>query len=275
MAARTTYKLDATRTFGIEIEAYGVNPMTVCQSLNAAGIACQVEGYNHATSTGWKIVSDSSIVGSNSFELVSPPLAGADGIAQVTTVCQVLQTLGVQVNRSCGLHVHHDANDLSLNAWKNLSKLYLKYEATLDSLLPRSRRMGSNNYCKALRSRFASITDGFAAIDQAGDLRRLASLLEGMDRYHTLNLTAFWRHGTVEVRHHSGTIEAEKILHWVSLTQCLVLRAIERDDIKLRFTGLSALTEKGWNVNHTHSRPSNTTILFYEQRQAAFAAQGR
>ena len=270
--ARTTYKLSETRTFGIEIEAYGVERSVLCDALRTAGIACQDHGYSHATTDHWKIVSDSSIQGENTFELVSPPLKGADGIRQVETVCAVLHTLGVKVNKSCGLHVHHDANDLSLDHWKNLVKYYIKYEATLDTLVPSDRRQGGNSYCKALRANFASIKDAFKAIDRATTLRELSEIVCGNNRYYTLNMTAFWRHGTVEVRHHSGTVEADKILHWVSLTQCLVTRAMESATVRLHGTDLKAVCAKGWAVKPGFtSKPSTTTATYYAARQTALA----
>lgn len=271
MAARTTYKLSATRTYGIEIEAYGVDKAQVAAFLNAAGIPCTIEDYNHETRATWKIVSDGSISGTNPFELVSPPLCGQDGARQIEIVCRVLNDLGVQVNHSCGLHVHHGANDLTLNDWQNLAKLYLKYEATLDTLLPVSRRAGQNQFCAALRTQFSSLDEAFRIIDRATTLEALADLLCRRVRYYTLNLMAFWRHGTVEVRHHSGTIDAAKILHWVSLTQCLILRAMERTSISRKGTDLAAICIPWSTSAARHSKPSRATAAFYANRQATFA----
>lgn len=221
--ARTAHKVNESRTFGIEIEAFHCDKYTLCAALNTAGIACFVESYNHETRYGhWKLVPDGSIMGEQSFELVSPPLRGAAGLAQVQTVCRVLADCGAHVNKSCGLHVHHDANDLTIGQWKNLCKYYTKYEATLDSLLPVSRRANNNSFCASLLGYDGIISETFAKIDRATDLHSLANLLCGQSRYYKLNLMAFWRHGTVEVRHHSGTIEYEKIAAWVSLTQGLL-----------------------------------------------------
>ena len=275
--ARAGHKVNESRTFGIEIEAYNVDKHTLCAALNAAGVACFVETYNHETRYGhWKIVPDGSIQGMQSFELVSPPLKGQAGLNAIKTVCRVLAACGAKVNKSCGLHVHHDANDLTLNAWKNLCKYYMKYEETLDTLLPWSRRANNNgttpdgryehqNFCQSLRLQFATLRDGFVAIDRATDLRSLASILCAQDRYYKLNLMAFWRHGTVEVRHHSGTVDYEKIAAWVSLTQGMLERACARASVKA--SGRTAIDQ----ICH-RMHLAEHTVKFYTARQTAMAA---
>ena len=90
------------RKFGIEIEAYNVDKTALARALNAAGILCAVEGYNHQTRGHWKIVSDGSLQGYNTFELVSPILEGNNGLIQVEVVCQVINTLNARINTSCG-----------------------------------------------------------------------------------------------------------------------------------------------------------------------------
>jgi len=74
------------RRFGVEFEAYNVTKSVLCRALNAAGIACEVETYNHTTRRHWKIVTDSSLSGNNTFELVSPiPMQLYKGLQRLTT----------------------------------------------------------------------------------------------------------------------------------------------------------------------------------------------
>lgn len=42
------------------------------------------------------------------------------------------------------------------------------------------------------------------------------------------------RHGTIEFRHHSGTIEATKILAWVKMTRAIVERGAETKRVSVR-----------------------------------------
>ena len=71
-----TAALDYTfnRKFGIEIEAYNCSRERLARELREAGIEVTVESYNHTTRPHWKLVTDSSINGNDTFELVSPIL---------------------------------------------------------------------------------------------------------------------------------------------------------------------------------------------------------
>ena len=58
------------------------------------------------------------------------------------------------------------------------------------------------------------------------------------NRFRKLNLTSFWRHGTVEFRHHQGTVEPQKAEFWVKL--CLRMVAAASED-NLTLTSESTL----------------------------------
>ena len=72
-----------TRKFGIEIEAYNCTREKLASELRSAGIDVAVEGYNHTTRNHWKLVTDSSLTGNNTFELVSPVLEGEAGLKEL------------------------------------------------------------------------------------------------------------------------------------------------------------------------------------------------
>lgn len=198
-----TEQIITNRTYGIEIEAYNIDRHILAQAMNEAGIETVVEGYNHVTRNHWKIVTDASLQGNKTFEIVSPILRGENGLDQIRTVCRVLNEKNAKVNRSCGLHVHHDAHDFKARNFENLFILYRRAEKTIDSFMPISRRGNNNRFCRSIK-------------DHDGTRRLFA------DRYYKLNLSSFHRHGTVEFRQHSGTVEAEKIINWVILTQKMV-----------------------------------------------------
>ncbi|MBL7997464.1 MAG: amidoligase family protein [Candidatus Kapabacteria bacterium] len=206
-----------THKFGVEIEAHGVNKEKLIRALNTAGIECVGESYNHETRNHWKVVSDNSLSGDNPFELVSPPLVGQEGLNQLQIVCRVLNDMGAMVNKSCGLHIHFDANGFDLNTWKNLYLNYAELEESLDSILPASRRANTNNYCKSIKTR------GYrTAISGANSLREIEDAITSRSRYYKLNTQSFWRQRTVEFRQHSGTVEYEKISNWILLLAQLI-----------------------------------------------------
>jgi hypothetical protein len=47
-----------------------------------------------------------------------------------------------------------------------------------------------------------------------------------MDRYRALNFNAYAKYGTVEVRQHQGTLNADKIINWVKFGQSVIAAAV-------------------------------------------------
>ena len=180
--------------------------------LREAGIEVTVEGYNHTTRPHWKLVTDSSLNGNDTFELVSPILVGEAGLRELEKVCWVLELCDVKVNGSCGLHVHIDAAGFSMETWRNLALSYKHLEPVIDRFMPASRR--DNYYCKGL---------GHVSDETIRSARTVDELKNRIgNRYHKVNLEAYSRHKTVEFRQHSGTTNFTKMRNWVLFLHKLV-----------------------------------------------------
>lgn len=209
-------QLDYTfnRNFGVEIEAYNCTRERLARELRAAGISVQVEGYNHTDHADhWKLVTDSSLHGNNTFELVSPILHGEAGIDELEKVCWVLELCDVKVNDSCGLHIHMDAHDFTMDTWRNLAISYKRLEPVIDAFMPGSRR--NNRYCKSL----SGISETAISRSQTiNDLRRVFH----SDRYHKVNLEAYARHCTVEFRQHGGSTNFTKMSAWIHFLEKMI-----------------------------------------------------
>lgn len=225
-----------THKFGIEIEAYNCSREKLARELRDAGIRVAVEGYNHTTTEYWKLVTDSSLQGSETFELVSPVLVGEAGLKELEKVCWVLDICDAKVNDSCGLHVHLDAAGFDLDTWKNLALTYKHLEHLIDAFMPGSRR--NNTYCKSL----TGVSD--ERIKSAGTIDDLQGVFNN-DRYHKVNFEAYSRHRTVEFRQHSGTTNFTKMENWVRFLNGLIIFA-KRSSLPNRMTleGLPFLDEK-------------------------------
>lgn len=204
------------RRFGVEFEAFGVNMSTLSDALNAAGIYTVIENYNHTTRRHWKIVTDASINGRQGFEVVSPILEGEAGIEEMKKVCRVLNECGAKVNRSCGTHVHIDAQSIGLRTWKNIYINYARLENVIDSFMPLSRRKNNNFYC----SGFSEISNFEDKIELARSLREIENFF--CSRYFKINPKSYARHNTIEFRQHGGTVDFEKISNWVRFLSNLI-----------------------------------------------------
>jgi len=205
------------RPFGVEIEFIGSMPQ-VAAAMTAVGLNCELRSYDHTTSrTAWKVVPDGSVWQGG--ELVSPVLVGENGREQIRQACQALRDAGATFNRSTGLHVHHQATDLTERAFGRLFRFWYNGQDAIDELVSRSRRDGANTFCRRLSG--AEVTE----LESLSNLNRsyLRSTLRGDSdrRYRTLNVMAYLKYGTIEVRQHQGTGNAEKILNWVAFGQAM------------------------------------------------------
>lgn len=240
-------EFDRSRTYGVEIENCGTYEQMreVATLLTSRGLTTHLQGYNHLTQSYWKIVSDSSC----GYELVSPILRGDDGLRQIKMVCDAVNEVGVKVNRKCGLHVHHGASDLSVQHFRNLYCLYIRYEDTIDSMMPVSRRENNNHYCKSMK--VAHMISG-STVDKTVEAIRKARTISDLDalygtRYVKLNVQSYVRHGTIEFRQHSGTTDFDKIENWVKFTSAMIVKAktsnvrTRRVDSQDTWAGLKAM----------------------------------
>lgn len=208
-------------TFGVELELImprGMSHAQLASHIAVGGVPCVSEVYNHSVRNHWKVVTDGSLGDYyRGAEVVSPVLQGQEGFEATRKVCQTLTRLGCKVNRKCGLHVHVGVRNEQIDFFKRLARLYQVAETAIDQVLAPSRRGYSNVYCQPVRVN--------SALDHATTVSQVASTVSS-SRYCKLNLHSFARHGTVEFRQHQGTVEGDKVIHWVQfcLRMCLGAR---------------------------------------------------
>lgn len=200
--------------FGIEIEMMfpnGVDFDEVISYMKTAGIKVKSEEYNHTTKKHWKFVTDGSLSYSGMYgrELVSPPLpfeeSSFEEIRKITKLCR---DKGAKIKSCCGLHVHIDATGAKPSLINKIIERYGKYEDKFDSIMPSSRRQNNNSYCQSVKNRA-----------MRGDPVTIDAIPLSGGRHYKVNINSFVRQGTIEFRHHSGTLNADKIINWVKLVQ--------------------------------------------------------
>lgn len=105
-------------------------------------------------------------------------------------VCDALKTVDARVNDSCGMHMHFDARRRDAEImFNNITRIL----PVLQGMVPIARR--ANRYC------------------QPNDSTSL-SASQGRGRYFAVNPESYNKYKTIEVRLHSGTVNAIKILNW-------------------------------------------------------------
>jgi superfamily II DNA or RNA helicase len=202
-----------------------------------------IEGYAGVGSTltkdvrVWNVEFDSSA----GWEVTSPVLQDAEGFFEVDAACAVLSAvageLGLKVNHNTGTHVHLGWLGEGAAEVRRALKLARLFEPALASLVSPSRVAAfsrgeyrldyPNPYCRPLAEVFSESV--LARTPSLSTIRALANAEDA--RYVTFNVRPLDHQQTVEVRMHNGTLEARKILLWLSLWAQILWAAEHRERI--------------------------------------------
>lgn len=204
--------------FGIEIECWSPKNITDLAAVMQTKIKkARINAYR-SNNNSWGIVTDGSLAdgptGMYGLELVSPIMdtSKASDLNMLQKVCDTLQKLGCTVDWHCGLHVHVDATDLSMDHIKSIFNRYVQFENIIDNMMPQNRR-GELYYARS----------GKNVADNVQNVQTKAALGAVLPhRYFKVNLQALDRHSTIEFRQHSGSINANTIINWVSFLEQFV-----------------------------------------------------
>lgn len=173
------------RKFGIELETHSCDDYRQLKgkTLFGAKYDCSVRG----------------------MEFFTPILYGDEGLTEVENFCRWADEHGYTVNDDCGYHLHLDMRDETTVQLRHVAYAYAKSYVAWRGLVSEYRACDSF-YCHAPRYSASAIRDCRGSI---------ASFFSDSDRYNYLNLQAYSKHKTFEVRLHDGTLHAKTIMYWI------------------------------------------------------------
>jgi hypothetical protein len=224
------------RKFGVEIEMHFRDLMGSRGSMaEKARILLSEGGFGH-----WFRGRNNTIGHDGSgIEIRTPPLAGADGFAELKACMDLLAANDGACNLQDGMHVHHDAPEFKDNI-ELLTRLVRSWVANRDKIVkfvaPNREVSGA---CSAWRpvdiedikyigtpgkpTRMEEYTGGWGT--QRQFVTRMVPVYFGR---RDLNIASLERHGTVEIRLHEGTLDSKKAVAWVQFGQYFLDSILER-----------------------------------------------
>lgn len=165
---------------GIELEFNslpGVSQRDIGEKFKSAGLAKYVDVTTDA-SCGWEV---RVLLTEDHYEEI------------LTRILYVLNNIGFKTDDRCGTHVHFDMRNRDIKVvYQNL----FKTQKFLRKFVTRNRKY--NNFCK---------------MNKAETFEKQLSL---GNRYYSLNVEAYKRHKTLEVRMHQGTLKIEELTPWIN-----------------------------------------------------------
>lgn len=118
----------------------------------------------------------------------------------IPRVMKVINANSGAVNYACGVHVHMDMRNRDpQNAYQ---KLFNAQQFLFDAI-PADRR--TNEYC--VPNKYSDIERQTQHANESSSGR--------FRRYSAINTNSIDRHNTIEVRMHEGTVDAERLCHWI------------------------------------------------------------
>jgi Putative amidoligase enzyme len=247
------------RTFGVEIEFFGlkyvdlpihngiIKPYNISsRAKDGRHILDLIKDYGLPIKDdreSWHFEKDGSVRGMghtrSGAELTSPIMSGITDLAQVYQMFQLLCDIdGIDIDKSCGLHVHHGVDPEKYNCahLQQLVRIVHPFEEQFYLLIPGDRQ--DSETCRPMEidvEAFLDICDGdvesgsceikdlwYSAEnrceEKAGNYTRYDKT-----RYHGLNLHSYWYRSTIEFRYHSAILHnIDEAMQWIIFSQFLV-----------------------------------------------------
>jgi hypothetical protein len=217
-------------TFGVEIECAIPSDKFVELGLRTGGYhyGARQDAFVTAGLSEWVIQHDGSLHFRGNFracEISSPVLQGAEGVAQVVKMVELIKSWGGKVNASCGLHV--TVGHEKFREDYTLCQLILSMYRFSDAMVAVGASFGrrSRNYSMSLIHKYGVNVnrkrDGDAAF-----VNRFMS-----DRYQALNIrNAKSPAPRVEFRLFAGTLNVNRMLAaiWTSIGICQYAFTVNR-----------------------------------------------
>lgn len=180
------------------------------------GIEIEVEGKNlpGRIGKGWSVTNDGSLRGEENREFIfSNPVSRKRFESLLFTLDSVMKETGARVDYSerTSVHVHINAQDMTITQTFNFILLYLLLEEPLMHFCGESRE--GNLFC--LRHKDAEyLINILEDVAEGGNFRNLDT---SKIRYASLNLSAIAKYGSLEFRGMRGTDDMEVIIRWVNI----------------------------------------------------------
>jgi len=214
------------RAVGIEIEA--------CNSFYDE---LETDTYysNFEIKNNWRIVHDGSISPSGEDDIgrefvTRGGLSGDELYLSINNITSILANRGWYVNKSCGLHVHIDARDLRARQLAYILAVAKLCEPVLYKVMPPSR--GNTRWAKRIPMSTEEILRIHDEEDFIDAWYRSHGTHPSMEKYNDsrycgVNMHSRVIHGSIEFRHHSGTLNPEKIINWIEICQSIVKAGLD------------------------------------------------
>ena len=250
--------------FGIEIEMTGITREKAAEvtaeyfGTRTHYVGTYYDTYAAIDNQGrqWKFMSDASITAQRKVdgrrvnagneyrtEMVSP-ICTYEDIVPIQEIIRKLKEYGAITNKSCGIHVHINAEPFDARTLRNITNIMAAKEDLIYKALGVSVDR-QHRWCQPVDTRFLEELNrrkpkSMEAVERIwynGESRRDQHYDDS--RYHCLNLHSVFQKGTVEFRLFNGTLHAGKIKAYIQFCLAIGAQALNQSCASRRKTQTS------------------------------------
>lgn len=194
------------------------------------GVEVELEGFKGQlinTPAYWDSVTDYSL--RKGIEFVSSPTKPENIERRLKELYTECARANLKPTSRCGVHVHLNAQDLTLCNIISLSVLYSLFEPYIFKAFAAERE--NNHFCVPQYVNIPLVTSLASAFQEArSGQRRLLSTLKTTQKYCALNYATLNTLGTLEFRHLEATMDYTKVYRWVRFILSLREQALLYED---------------------------------------------
>ena len=182
----------------------------------------------------WNIDEDGSLRNSGA-EFISRKLRGSDIKTALGELSKALneQKITPVFSDRTSIHIHSDVRAMDYTHLTNFLSLYMFCEPFLFYIGGWKRK--DNSYCVPFWNDFRKqeLLAGMCTCSPAEGPEKLITWIDSFNKYDALNLYSISRKGTLEFRHHEGTLDINRIYNWAKIILTLFKISEELDKQEL------------------------------------------
>lgn len=181
--------------------------------------------------TCWTVTEDHSLRNDGA-EFVSAVVFGEDIVLALNELEGYIKKNipKCEVTERCGLHIHVDVSALNTDELLSFIIGYALVEGALFNYVGRDRE--KSIYCTPFNSSI-DILQWLSDIKNNTDAHDIERTFRSFGKYTALNIAPVVRQGSVEFRHHKGTIDTSAIMTWINIIQQIRSASIVRPALEL------------------------------------------
>lgn len=217
----------SSRPFGVEMESHpvvaGGEIANVIQA-NSHRKVIKTKWKQTIKNDFWHVKTDSTCGGGEAkgWEIASFKASGYSELLEICKVAKALRKKGLKCGEDCGLHVHVDISDFSIEQAAVLLAYWVKIEKVVLKSVPGSR--SNNKFCRHISSKIINKNKKLDALNFWNFYKpKDKSIHSNRDKRVTMNLVNYMTYieeplfarSTVEFRFPEGTFSDRDIGNWV------------------------------------------------------------